>query len=176
VCRVARRWNETRPEIFEELVQETYLHLCCKDRQALRGFQGEDEEAIFKFLKTVAANITHDRLRAQNAAKRGASLTEAATDDSESKPPRLIAVPCDVERNVLLSEIERWLDKLVSGRDAERYKTVFYLYFRQGMTAASIAQIPALELTTKGVESVLSRLTRALKDKISSANTEGQGA
>ena len=166
VCRIAARWNERRAEVLEELVQETYLHLYCKDRQALRKLHAHSDDSIFGFLKVIAANVTHDHLRAQNAAKRGPCVTESTDDDSEKKLPIQIAVSSDVEHNVLLVEIEVWLDKLVSGRDAEKHKTIFWLYFRQGMTAAAIAGIPAFGLTTKGIESVLSRLTRALQEKI----------
>ena len=175
VFRVARRWNETRPEIIEELVQETYIRLYCRDRQALRNFQARDDEAVFAFLKVIAANVTHDHLRAQNAAKRGACLTESADDTLERNQPVQIAVSPDIEHNVLLTEIETWLDKLISGKDAEKHKTIYWLYFRQGMTAASIAQIPAFGLTTKGVESVIARLTRTLRDKLRPPNAEGEG-
>lgn len=176
VRRVARKWNETRPEILDELVQETYLHIYCKDRHGLKKFNSQDDDAIFRYLKVIAANITHDHLRAQNASKRGAALTGSADAPSQTSAHPEISVAQQTERSVLLTEIEAWLDKLISGEDAKKYKTIYWLYYRQGMTAASIAQIPALGLTTKGVESVLGRLTKAIREKINPAKSEGQGA
>jgi RNA polymerase sigma-70 factor (ECF subfamily) len=77
-----------------------------------------------------------------------------------------MGVPAQAEQHVLLGEIEAWLNRLVSGRDAENHKTIFWLYYRQGMSASSISQIKAFGLTTKGVESVIYRLTHLLETNL----------
>lgn len=174
VYRVASRWNETRPEILEELIQDTYLHLFSNDRQGLKKFQPQSEEAFFGYIKVIAANLTHDYLRAQNADKRGASLTDSADAANEDGICTVqIAVKSRVEEEVLVSEIESWLNKLVTGKDADKQKAIFWLFYRYQMTAASIAQIEALGLTTKGVEAVIHRLTQRLRDKLSPTERHG---
>jgi len=52
--------------------------------------------------------------------------------------------------------------KTVSVRD----RNLFWLYYRQGLTADAISRIPAIGLSAKGVESALLRLTRLLRDTI----------
>jgi len=43
---------------------------------------------------------------------------------------------------------------------------IFFLYYRQGYTAAEIAALPSLQLTTKGVESIIARLTHMIRSHI----------
>jgi RNA polymerase sigma-70 factor (ECF subfamily) len=43
---------------------------------------------------------------------------------------------------------------------------IFLLYYRQGLTASEIAALPALGLTTKGVESIIARLTHMIRSHI----------
>lgn len=43
---------------------------------------------------------------------------------------------------------------------------IFLLYYRQGLTASEIAALPSLDLTTKGVESVIARLTYMIRSHI----------
>ena len=165
VFRVAGRWGESRPEVLEELVQECYLHLYAKDRRVLREFKPREEESVFAFLKVVAANITNDQMRAQCAAKRGAGIERIllilTTEVALSHPKKQT-----LASRLVLREIETWLSKRVSGPDSEKFKTIFWLYYRQGMSANSIAQIKAFGLSTKGVESVIYRLTRMLRDDL----------
>jgi RNA polymerase sigma-70 factor (ECF subfamily) len=64
------------------------------------------------------------------------------------------------ERSLLLHQIVRSLP------EPSRERAVFQLYFQQGYSAREIAAIPALTLTTKGVESLILRLTRQLREKL----------
>jgi RNA polymerase sigma-70 factor (ECF subfamily) len=50
--------------------------------------------------------------------------------------------------------------------ETERDKLVFLLYYRQGFTAKAIAELPGIQLSEKGVESCLLRLTRHLRQHI----------
>jgi RNA polymerase sigma-70 factor (ECF subfamily) len=165
VYRVAKRWGETRPEILDELVQDCYLHLYKNNQRVLREFKPRNEESIFGFLKVVAANVTHDYLRAQGAAKRGASETtnsdETVAEFAPGEHPE-----AKIQQEVLLREVEDCLNRNLRGEDAGKFKAIFWLYYRQGCTATSIAQIKTFGLTTKGVESVIHRLTSILRREL----------
>jgi DNA-directed RNA polymerase specialized sigma24 family protein len=50
---------------------------------------------------------------------------------------------------------------------SERDRTIFWLHYRQGLTATQIAAIPTLNLTVKGVESTLWRLKELVKHRMS---------
>ncbi|HEY4933115.1 MAG TPA: sigma-70 family RNA polymerase sigma factor [Terriglobales bacterium] len=167
VFRIARRWGESRSEVLEDLVQETYLHLYANDRRVLREFHPQSDDAVFGFIKVVAGNVTHDHFRASNAMKRGAERTTNSDEESSFRSAETLASHSgNIEQQVLLGEIESCLEKLLSGPDAPKYKTIFWLYYRQGWSASAIAEIPAFGLSTKGVESLIYRVTRALREKL----------
>jgi RNA polymerase sigma-70 factor (ECF subfamily) len=67
---------------------------------------------------------------------------------------------------LLLGKIEEVLEEVTEGSNAERDRMVFWLYYRQGLTASAIAAIPALNLTQKGIESLLSRVTGSLRKQL----------
>jgi hypothetical protein len=71
-----------------------------------------------------------------------------------------------IERTVLLQEIESILNGLVAGPNADRDRLIFWLYYRSGLAANSIASIPSIDLTTKGVESTLQRMTTQLRNHL----------
>jgi len=60
-------------------------------------------------------------------------------------------------------QIERCLAQLASEPNFARHHAIFWLHYRQGLTAKAISQLPAIPLGTKGVESTLLRLTRYVK-------------
>ena len=53
-----------------------------------------------------------------------------------------------------------------SGNTADRDRTIFWLYYRQGLTTKAIATLPAIGLTIKGVESTLGRLTKMVRKRM----------
>ena len=72
-----------------------------------------------------------------------------------------------VDRGVLLAEIERTLRHDASDRD----RRIFWLHYRAGLTAVQISSFRTIELSAKGVESVILRLTRLIRDKFTDQST-----
>jgi len=81
-----------------------------------------------------------------------------------------------VERAVLIEQIDRKLTAVVPPDELQRARTVFWLYYRSGFTASAIASFPALDLTTKGVESMLFRLTRLVRESVSNVASPDRGS
>ena len=80
--------------------------------------------------------------------------------------PRRLPVPNSpqpAEIAILMGQIERCLAKLASEPNFTRDHTIFWLYYRQGLTAKAISKLPGITLSAKGVESTLLRLTRYVK-------------
>jgi RNA polymerase sigma-70 factor (ECF subfamily) len=77
-----------------------------------------------------------------------------------------------IERAVLIEEIRRHLDFCIEGLEQDRNKRVFWLYYRVGLSAGAIADLPGIGLTTKGVESLILRVTKALRERISTSNRD----
>jgi len=165
IYRVARRWGEVRSESHQDLIQESYLHLLEDDCKVLRRLVLLDDDcAVLACLKVIAANVCHDYLRGEHAAKRGADVTHSIAQDAYHEVVKEETGKWNIaEREVLLREVDECLEKAARERYTERQKAIFWLYYRQGMTAAAIAAIPSMDLSTKGVESLILRLTRAVR-------------
>jgi RNA polymerase sigma-70 factor (ECF subfamily) len=158
VLRTARHWFEPSRSQVDDLVQDTYLKLCESDGRLLRSFQPLREDSIYGFLKVVANNVVHDHFKSAMAAKRGASVTDPIGIPAQREPISDSDSFSIVSRRIQLDQIDRILRSVAAGKDQEKKRTIFWLRHRQGLTAAEIASIPSIGLTTEGVESVLMRL------------------
>lgn len=173
VLRTARRWGGASPAIVDDLVQETYLKLCTEDCRILRTFEPRVSGAIYGFLKIVAANVAHDHFKATRAAKRGSGEPSGGLEQAD-KNTGVAARSCpdnprSIERAILCKEIDRHLARLLPSADMSRSRLIFWLYYRSGLSASAIASLPGIDLTTKGVESLLLRLTRLVRSALNPA-------
>jgi RNA polymerase sigma-70 factor (ECF subfamily) len=169
VIRCARRFRKPTPELVDDLVQETLLKICANQCRNLRGFEPQSPEAIFGFLKTIAFSVTLDYFRGGMAEKRGSGQSDTALEAyGESAIAGSEGLP-EIERGILLREIDQHLGPETPARD----RRIFWLYYRHGMTAKSIAAIPGFELTQKGVESVIQRLTGQVRARLVDSRVEG---
>jgi RNA polymerase sigma-70 factor (ECF subfamily) len=170
VLRTARRWCEPLPSLLDDLIQDTYLKLCNDHRRLLRSFRPEHPNSIYGFVQVMAANVVHDHFKAEWAGKRGAGRrTESISERVQSDPSaRAISAGSSaaMERQIRLREIDEVLARVAGGPDCTRNSMIFSLYYRQGFTANEIAALPSLGLTTKGVESILTRLTHMIRSHI----------
>lgn len=155
----AYKWGESSTELMDDIVQDTYLRLCADNCRLLRNFRERHPDAIFGYLKAVAASVAHDHMKALHASKRGGksndiSLTEAIEPVSSHD---------EATRAILLDEIHK---VLLANGVSERDRMVFWLYYRDGLTAQAIASLKSLGLTTKGVESLIFRLVRVVRGQL----------
>lgn len=175
VIRMARRWGEASPDVVDDLVQETYLKLCSDRQSLLQTFHPEHPDAIFGYIKVFTANLVHDHFKALRAEKRGGTRVESPTDsDHEANWVSPTSDPMSIERTVLIGQIDASLRAVDSGPNVERDRKIFWLYYRSGLSANAIASIPAIGLTTKGVESALLRLTRLVRGALAAPTTESK--
>jgi RNA polymerase sigma-70 factor (ECF subfamily) len=162
--RVARRWGETSPQTVDDLIQDTYLKLCADRGRVLREFRLEHQDAIFGFLKVVTANVVNDYFKGQRADKRGGNQVSAPLEGAENQCsanyPAGLAPP---ERALLVDQVDACLRANAPAETRERDRTIFWLYYRHGMTAKEIAGLPNMSLSVKGVESTLYRLTQLVR-------------
>lgn len=169
VFRVARKWGETSPQVIDDLVQDTYLKLCGERRELLQRFKSAHKDAIFGYLKVFAANLAHDYFKGQKTHKRGGTLAGGPTVSERDceKVADSKSTESVIERDLLLRQIETCLRAVLVGPNSERDRKIFWLYYRVGLAASAIAGLPAVGLTTKGVESTLARLTRQVRERLS---------
>jgi RNA polymerase sigma-70 factor, ECF subfamily len=159
ILRTIKRYGESNSSLADDLVQETFLRLCRDNCKALRQFEQRHEDAIFGYLKVVAASVTMDHFRGLSAQKR--------LGDRVAEPEEVIdmhvSTPPNAEQALMLHEIDQCVERV---SDSKRDQTIFWLYYQQGFTAKDIAQLPSIGLTAKGIESCIYRLTKAVRLEI----------
>jgi RNA polymerase sigma-70 factor, ECF subfamily len=167
VLRTVRCWDVHSTTLVDDLVQETFLHLCADDCRLLRNFVPREPDSIVGYLKVLAANLAHDRLRHEKAQKRGGSLHRQETESGDLDA--LIPAPSgseSVDRAIRRKEIDQALRSFIPDRLTDRDRTIFWLYFEQGFSAREIGQIASIGLTVKGVESSIHRSTQQVREAL----------
>lgn len=164
VMRTARDWGVGSPAEIDDLVQETFLRLCADNCRLLKGFVPRDPDSIIGYLKVVAANVTHDKLRSERAAKRGGTFDRVNVEPRDLDSILISGGSAnEIDRRLQNREIDELLQSFVPGVLAERDRVIFWLYFEQGFSAREIGGIQSFGLSVKGVESSIHRTTQQLK-------------
>jgi RNA polymerase sigma-70 factor (ECF subfamily) len=167
IIRTAYQWDESPQQVVDDLIQDTFLKLCADNCQMLLKFAAQHPNVIRGYIKMIAVNVAHDYFKSTHSQKRGSGKTAQFSDEIEPQAQAGgIGSEERIEREVLLKEITTSLLTCSSGPDQKRDCSVFWLYYQQGMTAKAIASMPAMGLTTKGVESVIFRLTRLVREEV----------
>ncbi|HWZ44514.1 MAG TPA: sigma-70 family RNA polymerase sigma factor [Candidatus Saccharimonadales bacterium] len=163
IARICRQCGDYIYRVRDDLVQDTYAKLCANDCRILREFDHQHPEAFKGMLKVMAKHLALDYFRSIAPRPKDVSLE----DVEEFVGDRNATGPAQIERAVLLQQIEKWLTGIcASPPTGERDRTIFFLYYRQGLSAEAIASMAIFNLTTKGVESTLHRLAKALREQI----------
>ncbi len=166
ILRTARLWEKPSRSRLDDLVQETYVKLW-EARCRLRDFAIQHPNAILGYIKITAANTTHDYFKHLHSRTRGRDKPHASTSDVD--PEAGNEVRGSEERivfEIFLKEIDEHLKHCLTGPDRERDRTIFWLYFRQGMSTKEIASLPTIGLSAKGVGSVIERLNCCIREHI----------
>lgn len=174
--RVARQWGQNSPEIIDDLIQETYLKLCAERFHILERFRSDHQDAIYGFVKVFTANLVQDHFKASNAQKRGGSV-ETSSLDADALADRMTRSKPEIanfERALLIEQVTACLKGVTSGPNAERDFRIFWLYYRAGLAASAIASLPAIRMSTKGVESTILRLTRAVRQQLAPSTNQSK--
>ncbi len=159
IINTVRRWKTPAPSLVDDLIQDTYLKLFANDKKALRAIKNEFENTIFGYLKVIASNVVRDHFR-QPVNK---------ADEIEISDAVLPPGPRDRECLEFLhkkKEIKGILETLPSSATYDRDQSIFWFFYEQGYTAKEISLLPAVGLTVKGVEAVLFRLARHVREKL----------
>jgi len=165
--RVSQMWvSSPSPAMVEDIVQEVFLKLCEQERRILRDFEPRGEDSFLGLLRTVAASVANDYHRRLYSAKRGGKVvTMALVEDGAPSTAASTRESARTERSVLYAQLDEKL-RSAPGVIGERDRSLFWLYYLQGLTAEEIARQPSAGLTAKGVESALRRVTTWLRAEI----------
>jgi RNA polymerase sigma-70 factor, ECF subfamily len=171
----ACQWGEDPRQFVDDLLQETYLKLCGDNCRRLLEFaeQHPDDAAVLRYIKTIAINVARDHFKALHSQKRGAREIDQWLEDFD--PPSQkgsLGGSEAMEREVLLKQIDRLLQNCAVGSNQERDCLIFWFYYRQDMSAKAIAALATIKLTAKGVEAVIFRLTRCVREQLAGGDTQ----
>lgn len=167
ILRTASLWGEPSRSLVEDLVQATYLKLWEDHCRILRDFAMQNPSGILGYLKKVAANATHDYFRHGRSQSAGGSQAHVSTSDFDVEAGKEVHGSEDrIALQILLNQIDEHLKGNLTGPDQERDRTIFWLYFGQGMSAKEIGSLATIGLSPKGVGSVIERLKRCIRESI----------
>jgi len=173
ILRISYQWDRIPQQVIDDLVQETYLKVCADRCRLLRDFASEHPDAVSGYIRTIAVNVARDYFKSRHSQKRGTA--EASQFQEGLEPEARNGSPGGqdaIERQVLLAEIDRCLETCSEVPDRERDRLIFWLHYRQGMSAKAIATLPTVGLTAKGVESAIFRLTRLVREQIAGLRSQ----
>jgi RNA polymerase sigma-70 factor, ECF subfamily len=154
----AAGWKSADTNEVDDIVQEVFLKLGTRGGQTLERVPLENDASVLAYLKAMAGNVARDYFKAKYAGKRGVLQTvgedSVRVEEFADGPEKLGSA----EKYILIKEIDRAL------KADRRERTIFWLYYRQGLTAKEIAVIPVLGLSEKGVESMILRLATGVRE------------
>lgn len=167
IYRTAQRLGDASRQTVDDLIQETYLKLCDQNCRVLRQFEQRQGALFSGFVQVIATNVARDHFKAIRTRKRfqgyQVEIEEGADPESQSGSDGSRSA---IERGVLFNEVQSHLDVCLAGPDQYRNQRVFWLYYRAGLSASAIAALPEIGLTTKGVESLILRVTKQLRESM----------
>jgi len=173
IKRTACQWGKDPAQFVDDLLQETYLKLCQdKCRLLLEFARQHSDEAVLGYIKTIAINVAHDHFKSLHSQKRGAGETDQLHEDFDpAAQSSNFGGPEAMDREVFLKEVHEQLQNCAAGSNQERDCLIFWFYYLQGMSAKAIAALATIKLTAKGVEAVIFRLTRCVREHLGNAGT-----
>ena len=142
---------------MDDLIQETYVKLFANDRKALRSIKNEYENTIFGYLRVVASNVVRDHFRQPKNKADEIELSDAVLPPGPDGHEQL-------EFAHKKEQAQEILKSLSSSETYQRDVGIFWFFYEQGYTAKEISLLPSVALTVKGVEAVLFRLTRYIRE------------
>jgi RNA polymerase sigma-70 factor, ECF subfamily len=170
--RVSRLWvGGGSPETVDDIVQEVFLKLCEQERRILREFEPRGEDSFLGLLRIVATSVANDHFRRLHSAKRGGKVvTSALLPEAVASPEETDGEAAGIERSILYEQLDEAL-RTAPETISERDRSLFWLYYLHGLTAEEIAQVPAMRLSAKGVESALRRVALWLRAQVVAPGT-----
>jgi RNA polymerase sigma-70 factor, ECF subfamily len=167
ITRTACIWGAPSRALVQDIAQVTFLKLWHGGLQLLHEFAVERPEAILSYVKKAATNATYDYFKHERNQSSGGDRPHVSITDMDPEAGNHVDGSADrMNHDLFLQQIDDMLQRCLAGPDQDRDRTIFWLYFRQGMTTQEIASLPTIDLGPKGVGSVIERLKHLLREQV----------
>jgi RNA polymerase sigma-70 factor, ECF subfamily len=178
IKRTVCQWGKDPAQYVDDLVQETYLKLCAdKCRLLLEFAQTHPDGAVLAYIKMIAINVARDHFKSLHSQKHGAGETDQLHEDFDPVAKSgSFGGPDAMDREVFLKQVNDQVQNCAAGSNQERDCLIFWFYYLQGMSAKAIAASATVKLTAKGVEAVIYRLTRCVRERLGNSGMPGSAA
>lgn len=164
VRRALQRFDlSPEPALIEDLVQEAYCRLLEDGARRLETFRGTVPAELGSWLQRLAERTALDHLRSAAAEKRGGGTTFIPHDLLEDDPSDPSACP---QRRVEQRErLRHFVHRCKAMPGGERGVRILGLVLAAGWTSREVAQASGGKLSTSGIDSLVCRLRRRLRDE-----------
>ena len=175
IARTVCKWEKDPAQFVDDLLQEVLCKLWAdKCRLLLQFAQQHSDEVVLGYIRTIAINLAHDHFKSLHSQRHGAGETDQLHEEFD--PPAQIGDfggPEAMDREVFLQQVHEQLQNCAVGSNQERDCLIFWFYYLQGMSAKAIAALATIKLTAKGVEAVIFRLTRCVREHLGNGGMAG---
>jgi RNA polymerase sigma-70 factor (ECF subfamily) len=178
ITRTACKWGKAPAQFVDDLLQEVYCKLWAdKCRLLLQFAQQHSDEVVLGYIKTIAINVAHDHFKSLHSQKHGAGETDQLPEDFDpAAQGGSFGGPEAMNREVFLKQVDDQLQDCAAGSNQQRDCLIFWFYYLQGMSANAIAALATIKLTAKGVEAVIHRLTRCVREHLGNSEVPDSAA
>ena len=152
--------------MLEDLVQDVYVRLCDGNYKALRGLRGAHANSFHAYVGAIASGVVIDHFRKSLRVKRGGESRTVSLEALTSEIETLTSPENQLETTLMIERIDTCLDEVLPAKTRVRDRWIFWLRYRHGYTVAMIARTGQHGLSEEGIESLLGRTIRLLREKL----------
>ena len=170
-------------QIVQDLVQDVYMRLVENNCRALKSFKGKSENSIYTYLGIIAKNVVLNYVIMMGAQKRPTvvksideifkSLDKTGEITLKNSGKMTNAKADEKLRQIFFEEtIDELLDKCVKGRDKERNKLIFKLYFFDGFSPEEITLYFRMPVSPKRIGNIIADIKQEMRREVLQKNME----
>ena len=151
----------------DDLLQDVIVRLIERDCAAMKRFTGSSENEFLAYLAVISRSVVRSAVRRASAKKRKVAPEPKGNEESDVSLKAYSARKVyPLERMILAREIRDLSEKVIQENSREcsvRDRLIFRLFFYEELTTEQIAHCKGIDLSRRGVEKVLQRVTGRLR-------------